>query len=35
MKDFLFHLPTKIYFGKDADKDLGQKLKPFGAKTLR
>lgn len=34
MKDFMFHLPTKIYFGKDADKNIGQKLAPYGASRL-
>lgn len=34
MKDFLFHLPTKIYFGRDADRDLGRKLQPFGASRV-
>ena len=34
MKDFLFHLPTQIYFGRDADKNIGKKLAPYGASRV-
>ena len=34
MKDFMFHLPTKVYFGKDADKDIAAKLAPYGASRV-
>lgn len=34
MKDFMFHLPTKVYFGKDADRNIAQKIAPFGASRV-
>ena len=34
MKDFMFHLPTKVYFGKDADQNIGQKIVPYGASRV-
>lgn len=34
MKDFLFHLPTKVYFGKDADQNIGLKLRPYHASRI-
>lgn len=34
MKDFMFHLPTKVYFGKDADQNIGQKIAPYGASRV-
>jgi alcohol dehydrogenase YqhD (iron-dependent ADH family) len=29
MKDFMYYTPTKEYFGRDADKNIGEKLKEF------
>lgn len=34
MKDFLFHLPTKVYFGKDADQNIAQKIRPYHASRI-
>ena len=34
MKDFMFHLPTKVYFGREADKNIGQKLRPYNASRV-
>lgn len=34
MKDFLFQLPTKVYFGRDADQNIGQKLRPYHANRI-
>ena len=31
MKDFVYYTPTKVYFGKEADKDVGGVLKGLGA----
>ena len=29
MRDFMYYAPTKVYFGRDADKNIGEKLKEF------
>ncbi|MBE6948337.1 MAG: iron-containing alcohol dehydrogenase [Ruminococcaceae bacterium] len=29
MKDFMYYAPTKVYFGRDADNNIGEKLKEF------
>ena len=34
MKDFVYHVPTKIYFGKDSLEHLGENLKRFGDRVL-
>ena len=34
MVDFTYHIPTKMYFGKDHLKQLGPELKAFGEKVL-
>ena len=34
MKNFEFHTPTKIYFGKDEEKKVGKIVKEFGAKKV-
>lgn len=34
MKDFIYHVPTKIYFGRTALDHLGETLKSFGDRVL-
>lgn len=34
MKDFVFHAPTKVFFGKDQLDVLGEQILPFGKKVL-
>lgn len=34
MNDFIYNIPTKVYFGKDQLKYLGQELKKYGNKVL-
>jgi len=34
MLNFTFHLPTKLIFGKDEHKNIGQYLKPYAQKIL-
>ena len=34
MKDFNFHIPTKLYFGKDKELEVGTILSFFGAKKV-
>lgn len=34
MKDFVYHVPTKIYFGRTALDHLGETLKQFGDRVL-
>ncbi len=34
MQDFIFHVPTKIVFGKGISKDVGEYAKDFGKKAL-
>jgi len=34
MKDFIFHIPTKILFGKDQLKNLGREIKKYGYRVL-
>lgn len=34
MKDFIFHVPTKILFGKDQMKNLAKEIKKYGDRVL-
>ncbi len=34
MNDFIYYAPTKVYFGKDKEKDVGGIIKKFGYKTV-
>lgn len=34
MKDFLFHIPTEIYFGKNAQARVGELCKKYGSRVL-
>lgn len=34
MKDFNFYRPTRIIFGKDAEKEVGKEVKKYGKKIL-
>ena len=34
MKDFNFISPTKIYFGKNKEKDIGKIIKEYGFKKV-
>ncbi|MEG1458696.1 MAG: iron-containing alcohol dehydrogenase [Acetivibrio sp.] len=34
MENFLYHIPTKIYFGKGQISELGESIKPYGNKVL-
>ena len=34
MKDFIYNIPTKVYFGRDQLSHLGEELKSFGNKVL-
>ena len=34
MLDFLYYTPTKVYFGKDKHKELGEIIKDFGYKKI-
>ncbi|MEG1992925.1 MAG: iron-containing alcohol dehydrogenase, partial [Acetivibrio sp.] len=34
MENFLYHIPTKIYFGKGQIRELGESIKPYGNKVL-
>ena len=34
MLDFIYHAPTKVYFGKDKQKDVGKIIKEYGFKTI-
>lgn len=34
MKDFMYYAPTKVYFGRDADKNVGEKLAEFNISKL-
>ena len=30
MKDFIYHTPTKVFFGKDKHKEIGKIIKDYG-----
>jgi alcohol dehydrogenase YqhD (iron-dependent ADH family) len=34
MNDFVYHIPTKVYFGRDQLGNLGEELKQFGQRVL-
>lgn len=34
MNDFMYHIPTKVYFGKDQLHHLGEELKQYGTRVL-
>ena len=34
MKDFLYYAPTKVFFGKDKQKEIGDIVKEYGYKTV-
>ena len=34
MNDFIYHIPTKVYFGKDQLHHLGEELKQYGTRVL-
>ena len=34
MRDFIYNIPTKVYFGKDQLHHLGEELKRFGKRVL-
>jgi alcohol dehydrogenase YqhD (iron-dependent ADH family) len=34
MNDFIYDIPTKVYFGKDQLKNLGSELKKYGQRVL-
>lgn len=34
MLDFIYHAPTKVYFGKEKHKNVGQIIKEYGYKTI-
>ncbi|MBR5155484.1 MAG: iron-containing alcohol dehydrogenase [Clostridia bacterium] len=34
MRDFVYYAPTKVYFGKDKQKDVGKIIKEYGYKTI-
>lgn len=34
MKDFVFHIPTEIYFGKNAQAHVGELCKKYGSRVL-
>ena len=34
MNDFIYHIPTKVYFGKDQLHHLGEELKQYGTRML-
>ena len=34
MKDFLYYAPTKVFFGKDKHKDVGEIIKSYGYVTI-
>lgn len=34
MKDFMYYAPTKVYFGHDADNNIGEKLKEFNVRKI-
>jgi len=34
MNDFIYYAPTKVYFGKDKHKDIGNIIKDYGFKTI-
>ena len=34
MDNFTFQIPTKLYFGKDEERGIGEYLKPYAAKVL-
>jgi len=34
MQDFIYYAPTKVFFGKDKHKDVGEIIKGYGFKTI-
>ena len=34
MRDFVYNIPTKVYFGKDQFSHLGEEVRSFGDKVL-
>ena len=34
MKDFIYNIPTKVYFGKDQFSNLGTELSRYGTRVL-
>ena len=34
MKDFVFNTPTKVFFGKDKERDIGEIVKSYGFKKI-
>jgi len=34
MQDFTYYAPTKVFFGKDKHKEVGQIIKEYGFKTI-
>ncbi len=34
MRDFIYYAPTKVYFGKDRHKNIGEIIKGYGFKTI-
>ena len=34
MKDFIYNTPTKVYFGKDTEKQIGSIIREYGYKKI-